>query len=145
MSDTIALPEQGLILPPGVVPAVPVVDEEYEKAEQKAKSMPTPSGFKILCALVEAGDTFENGLLKADETKMVEELTSPVLFVIKLGPDAYKDAEKFPSGPWCREGDFVITRPYTGTRMKIHGKEFRIIYDDQVEGVVEDPRGISRA
>jgi co-chaperonin GroES (HSP10) len=145
MSDTIALPEQGLILPPGVVPAAPVVDEEYEQAEQKAKSMPTPSGFKILCALVEAGDTFENGLIKADETKMVEELTSPVLFVIKLGPDAYKDVEKFPSGPWCKEGDFVITRPYTGTRMKIHGKEFRIIYDDQVEGVVEDPRGISRA
>jgi len=145
MSETIAVPAQGLILPPGVIPAAPVVDEEYENAEQKAKSMPTPSGFKILCALVEAGDTFENGLLKADETKMVEELTSPVLFVIKLGPDAYKDTEKFPSGPWCKEGDFVITRAYTGTRMKIHGKEFRIIYDDQVEGVVEDPRGISRA
>jgi len=145
MSETIAVPAQGLILPPGVIPAAPVVDEEYENAEQKAKSMPAPSGFKILCALVEAGDTFENGLLKADETKMVEELTSPVLFVIKLGPDAYKDTEKFPSGPWCKEGDFVITRAYTGTRMKIHGKEFRIIYDDQVEGVVEDPRGISRA
>jgi co-chaperonin GroES (HSP10) len=145
MSETIALPEQGLILPPGVVPVTPAVDEEFEKAEQKAKGLPTPSGFKLLCALIEVGDTFDNGLVKADETKKVEELTSPVLFVIKLGPDAYKDAEKFPSGPWCKEGDFVITRPYTGTRMKIHGKEFRIIYDDQVEGVVEDPRGISRA
>jgi co-chaperonin GroES (HSP10) len=56
-----------------------------------------------------------------------------------------KTKQNFPSGPWCKEGDFVITRPYTGTRMKIHGKEFRIIFDDQVEGVVEDPRGITRA
>jgi co-chaperonin GroES (HSP10) len=149
MIENIAVPKQGLILPQGVktapAPVQPTVDEEYENAIQKAKAMPSPSGFKILCALVESGNTYESGLLKADETKKVEELTSPVLFVIKLGPDAYKDEEKFPSGPWCAEGDFVITRAYTGTRMKIHGKEFRIIYDDQVEGVVEDPRGISRA
>ena len=75
----------------------------------------------------------------------VEEKLSPVLFVMKLGPDCYKDATRFPSGPWCKEGDFVLVRPNTGTRLLIHGKEFRIINDDTVEGVVEDPRGVSRA
>jgi co-chaperonin GroES (HSP10) len=142
MSEAIAVPEKELILPPGVKP--PEVDPEYENAEQKAKALPDPKGWRILCALVEAGDTFESGIVKADQTVKVEELTSPVLFVVKVGPDAYNDPEKFPDGPWCKEGDFVITRPYTGTRIMIHGKEFRLINDDQVEATVEDPRGIKR-
>jgi co-chaperonin GroES (HSP10) len=142
MSDTIALPEKGLILPPGVVP---VKQPDETSAETKAKQLPDPQGWKILCALVEVDEQFESGIIKADETKKVEEITSPVLFVIKLGPSAYRDAEKFPDGPWCKEGDFVITRPYTGTRIMIHGREFRVINDDQVEAIVQDPRGISRA
>ena len=148
MSDTIALPSQELILPPGVVPTRADAPTEVELAamddSEKATQIPSPSGHKILCALVDATDAYDSGILKSAETKMVEELTSPVLFVIKLGVSAYKDTERFPDGPWCQEGDFVLTRPYTGTRIKIHGKEFRIINDDQVDGVVMDPRGISR-
>jgi len=149
MSNTIAVPaQQGLILPPGVVPevkAVPQEDVEYQQAEVKAKQLPEPQGWRILCALIEVDTVYESGLIKSDGTKKTEELTSPVLFVLKLGELAYKDEIKFPTGAWCKEGDFIITRPYTGTRMMIHGKEFRIIYDDQVEATVEDPRGISRA
>jgi co-chaperonin GroES (HSP10) len=148
MSNTIALPQEGLILPPGVVPTKQNAPTEAELAAmdaiEKATQIPNPSGHKILCALIDVDDTYENGILKADETKRTEELTSPVLFVLKLGVSAYKDAERFPDGPWCKEGDFVLTRPYTGTRINIHGKEFRIINDDQVDGVVMDPRGISR-
>ena len=65
-------------------------------------------------------------------------------FVIKMGPDCYRDKTRFPHGPWCKEGDFIIMRAYSGTRIKIHGKEFRIINDDTVEAVVDDPRGIHR-
>lgn len=145
MSETIALPESGLILPPGVKTA-PKVDAEYEAAadDEKAKALPDPKGWRILCALVEAGDTYESGIVKDAKTMKNEELTSPVLFVVKVGPDCYNDAGKFPDGAWCQQGDFVITRPYSGTRMMIHGKEFRLINDDQVEATVEDPRGISR-
>ena len=141
MSETIALPESELILPPGV--SVPKVDHEFETAEQKAQSLPEPKGWRLLCALVEVGDTYSSGIIKADVVVKTEEITSPVLFVVKVGPTAY-DAEKFPEGPWCKVGDFVITRPYSGTRIMIHGKEFRLINDDQVEATVEDPRGISR-
>jgi co-chaperonin GroES (HSP10) len=141
MSETIALPESELILPPGV--SVPKVDHEFETAEQKAQSLPEPKGWRLLCALVEVGDTYSSGIIKADAVVKTEEITSPVLFVVKVGPTAY-DAEKFPQGPWCTVGDFVITRPYSGTRIMIHGKEFRLINDDQVEATVEDPRGISR-
>jgi co-chaperonin GroES (HSP10) len=116
-----------------------------ETAEQKAKQLPEPSGYRILCAIPEIDNKFEGGILKADITQHHEELLTTVLFVLKLGPDCYKDESRFPSGPWCKQGDFVLVRPHTGTRVKIHGREFRIINDDSVEGVVEDPRGISRA
>jgi co-chaperonin GroES (HSP10) len=85
------------------------------------------------------------GIVKASDTMMREELLTPVLFVVKMGPDAYADKERFPNGPSCKVGDFVIVRPNSGTRLKIHGREFRIINDDSVEAVVEDPRGITRA
>jgi co-chaperonin GroES (HSP10) len=113
--------------------------------EKKAKQLPDPSGYRILCAIPEVEEKTAGGIFKADSTKQYEELTTPVLMVLKIGPDAYKDEKRFPSGPWCREGDFILTRPMAGSRVKIHGREFRIINDDSVEGVVEDPRGISRA
>jgi co-chaperonin GroES (HSP10) len=116
-----------------------------DSAEQKARVLPDPSTFYLLCALPESEDTFDNGLAKAGTTMHYEEILSPVLFVMKMGPDAYKDTKKFPNGPSCEVGDFVLVRPNTGTRIKIHGKEFRLIYDDSVEAVVQDPRGISRA
>lgn len=116
-----------------------------ETPEQKAKQLPDPSGYRILCAVPEIDEKFESGILKADITQHHEELLTTVLFVLKLGPDCYKDESRFPSGPWCKEGDLVLVRPHTGSRLKIHGREFRIINDDSVEGVVEDPRGISRA
>jgi co-chaperonin GroES (HSP10) len=87
----------------------------------------------------------EVGLVKSDKTMYYEEVLTPVLFVVKMGPDAYADKTRFPSGPSCKTGDFVIVRPNSGTRLKIHGREFRIINDDSVEAVVEDPRGITRA
>ena len=116
-----------------------------ETPEQKAKQLPNPSTFYLLCVLPEVEDEYESGIAKAGTTMHYEEVLSPVLFVMKFGPDAYKDEKKFPSGPSCKVGDFVLVRPNTGTRIKIHGKEFRLIYDDSVEAVVEDPRGISRA
>lgn len=114
-------------------------------SEQKAKQVPDPATFHLLCVLPEIEEEYgDTGLVKASQTMHYEEVLSPVLFVVKMGPDAYKDEKRFPSGPSCKVGDFVLVRPNTGTRIKIHGKEFRIINDDSVEGVVEDPRGITR-
>ena len=116
-----------------------------ETAEQKAKQLPDPSGYRILCAIPDIEHKYDSGIVKADITMQHEELLTTVLFVLKMGPDCYKDDKRFPSGPWCKTGDFILVRPHAGTRVKIHGREFRIINDDSVEGVVEDPRGISRA
>lgn len=113
--------------------------------EEKATQLPTPSGYRILCALPEVEKEYESGLLKAKETLQHENLLATVLFVVSLGPDCYSDKERFPTGPWCKVGDFILVRPNAGTRLKIHGTEMRMINDDSVEGVVLDPRGISRA
>lgn len=113
-------------------------------AEEKAKQLPKPSGYHILCAIPEAEKEFDSGLAKADITLHYEEVLTTVLWVIELGPDCYKDTARFPSGPWCKKGDFVLVRPNSGSRLLIHGREFRLINDDSVEAVVDDPRGIKR-
>lgn len=113
-------------------------------AEEKASQLPRPSGYHILCAIPEIEKEYESGLVKADETVRNEEILTTVLFVVDLGPDCYKDVSKFPSGPWCKKGDFVLVRPNSGSRLVIHGREFRLINDDTVEGTVDDPRGIKR-
>ena len=119
---------------------------QYEAtAEEKARQLPKPSGYRILCAIPEVDKEYDSGIIKAGETVNYEEKLATVLFVVEIGPDCYKDATRFPSGPWCKQGDFVIVRPHAGTRLLIHGKEFRMINDDSVEAVVQDPRGIKRA
>jgi len=115
-----------------------------ETAVEKARQLPDPATYHVLCMLPEAEEEYDSGLVKAGKTIQYEELLSPVLFVVKLGPDAFKDEKRFPSGPSCKTGDFVLVRPNTGTRMKIHGREFRLISDDSIEATVQDPRGISR-
>ena len=113
-------------------------------ASDKAKQLPKPSGYRILCASPEAEESYDSGIIKSDETRRHDELLTTVLFVVDLGPECYADKTRFPTGPWCKQGDFILVRPNAGTRLVIHGREFRIINDDSVEAVVEDPRGISR-
>lgn len=117
-----------------------------EELAPRAKNLPDPVGWRILCAVPEFNTKFDNSVLERPQTVIQQEqFATVVLFVLKLGPDAYKDEKRYPNGPWCKEGDFIIARQYSGTRMRIFEKEFRIINEDQVEAVVQDPRGISRA
>jgi co-chaperonin GroES (HSP10) len=144
MSELILPP--GIALPPQIQPTG-MPDEEAD-AESKAGALPIPTGWKLLCIVPEvdskiAGTSLD--LVRDSATMRQEEHATTVLFVLRVGPDAYKDAAKFPNGAWCKEGDFVLVRTYSGTRFKIFGKEFRLINDDQVDAVVQDPRGLTRA
>ena len=121
-----------------------IIGSVNRPAEEKAKQLPKPSGYHILCAVPEVEEEYDSGIIKADTTVRFEELLTTVLFVVELGPDCYLDKTKFPTGPWCKKGDFVLVRPNTGSRLVIHGRDFRLINDDSVEGVVDDPRGIKR-
>jgi co-chaperonin GroES (HSP10) len=125
-------------------PQVVGVYSSEATAEEKASQLPRPSGYHILCAIPEIEKEYDSGIVKADQTIHQEEVLTTVLFVVDLGPDCYLNKDKFPSGPWCKKGDFVLVRPNSGSRLVIHGREFRMINDDTVEGVVDDPRGIKR-
>jgi len=123
-----------------------MTDEKVVKLSEarKAKALPEPVGYRILIAIPEKEQATEGGILLPEETRKREEAASVVGMVLKLGPDAYGDSERFPKGPWCKEGDFIVMRSYSGTRLEVHGQEFRIINDDSIEAVVEDPRGIKK-
>ena len=126
-------------------PNAPEASAVTESAEDKAKQLPEPVGYHILVTIPEIEEKYDSGLIKADSTMHTEEVLSTVFFVVKMGADCYKDEKRFPNGPWCKVGDFILARPNSGTRLKIHGREFRLINDDSIEAVVQDPRGISRA
>ena len=117
-----------------------------KKTEEKvASKLPKPQGYKILIGVPETSDKTEGGVIMPDGIRSAEETASIIGFVMELGADAYADESKFPNGPYCKKGDFVIFRSYSGTRFKVYGKEFRLINDDTVEAVVDDPRGYAIA
>ena len=119
---------------------------EVKEVDQKvATKIPEPSGFKLLIKPLEVKEKTDTGVYMPDSLKSAEQTASVIGFVVKAGPDAYMDEDKFPNGPYCQEGDFVIFRSYSGTRFKIDKQEFRLINDDTVEAVVDDPRGYTRA
>ena len=125
------------------------VDKTIETAQEKARQVPRPRGYKILCMVpeIKIDKTYDGTIVKPESILKDEErgvVASVVLFVVELGDMAYSDKERFPTGPWCKKGDFVLVRAYSGTRFKVHGTEFRVINDDTVDAVVEDPRGIDR-
>ena len=113
--------------------------------EDVKQRIPEPSGYKLLISPLEVKEKTDSGVYMPDSLKSAEQTASVIGFVVKAGPDAYMDKDKFPNGPYCQEGDFVIFRSYSGTRFKIDKQEFRLINDDTVEAVVEDPRGYTRA
>ena len=113
--------------------------------EEARKQLPEPKGWKILVAMPQVEEKTEGGIIKSSQTMKNEEVGNICGYVLELGPDAYNDEKRFASGPWCKKGDWVIFRAYSGTRMMMYGQEFRLINDDTVEAVVDDPTGVVRA
>ena len=122
------------------VKAVENTEEEFEA------QLPRPVGYRVLVALPNIEETFDGSdLIKANTTKHHEYIMSIIGLVVEMGSEAYGDKERFPSGPWCKEGDYVMFRANTGTRFTVDGQEYRLMNDDSIEAVVADPRGVQRA
>ncbi len=108
--------------------------------------LPKPVGYRLLVALPDIEDYYKgSSLLKTDTEKHREYIMSIMGIVIDMGDGAYSDKERFPEGPWCKPGDYVMFRMNTGTRFKVNGKEFRLMNDDSIEAVIPDPSGIMTA
>ena len=121
------------------------VPKGKEQTEKYLELIPNPVGYRLLVRPWSGQKKTDGGIILSDQTKETIEMTTVVGLVIKMGDLCYKDKDRFPNGPWCKEGDWVIFRAYSGTRMKMYGKEFRLINDDTVEAVVDDPTGVVRA
>lgn len=104
--------------------------------------MPQPTGWRILILPYKGSGKTKGGILMADETIERNTLATVVGYVLAVGPLAYEDKEKFPSGPWCKKGDWVMIGRYAGTRFRIEGGEVRIINDDEVIATVLDPADV---
>jgi len=114
--------------------------------EDIENQLPVPVGYRVLVALPQVEETFgESGLVKSATTINHEHVMSIIGLVLDMGQQAYADEDRFPTGPWCKQGDYVMFRANTGTRFKVNGVEYRLMNDDSIEAVVADPRGITRA
>ena len=120
--------------------------EEMLSQEDIEAQLPKPVGYRVLVALPQVEETFgDTGLLKSSNTISQEHIMSIIGLVLDMGDQAYSDEDRFPSGPWCKPGDYVMFRMNTGTRFKVGGVEYRLMNDDSIEALVADPRGITRA
>jgi len=116
-----------------------------KQLKELKKLLPDPVGYRILIAMPPEKEKTDGGIFFTEEQRSREATASIIGYVMKLGPDAYQDKVKFPSGAWCKEGDWVMFRSYSGTRYKVKGQEFRHINDDTIDGVIIDPTLIERA
>ena len=123
----------------------PVAVNEVISDEEMEQQIPKPVGYRVLIALPTIEDKYDSGLMKSERTLHEEKILSTMGIVLDMGGEAYSDKERFPNGPWCKVGDFVMFRPNSGTRFKVNGQELRLLNDDSIEAVVPDPKGVTRA
>ena len=123
-----------------------IVPKDAESPEELDKQIPKPVGYRVLIALPEVEETYgDSGIIKSAKEQNLEHIMSIIGLVVDMGAEAYSDKDRFPDGPWCKQGDYVMFRANSGTRFKIGGAEFRLMNDDSIEAVVPDPRGVTRA
>lgn len=116
-----------------------------EQLDTLEDRLPRPVGYRVLVAIPKVEETFgESGIIKSSKTMHHDHVLSFMGLVLDMGAEAYSDKERFPNGPWCKQGDYVMFRMNTGTRFVVDGQEFRLMNDDSIEAVVADPSGIKR-
>ena len=129
---------------------VPSLEDAYTSEGLKPQNLdqsvvdriPTPTGWRIAILPYRGADKTKGGIALAEETQRKQQVSTVCGYVLKVGPIAYADEAKFPTGPWCKEGDWIIFGRYAGARIPIDGGEIRLINDDEVLGIVSDPEDI---
>ena len=131
--------------PAGLENVQPLSLDDKPTEVQLEAMIPKPVGYHILVAMPQIEETFgESGIIKTSTTIHHDTILSMIGLVVDMGDQAYGDEERFPNGPWCKQGDYVMFRMNSGTRFMVAGQEYRIMNDDSIEAVVEDPSGVKR-
>ena len=123
-------------------PATFALSEEIDETRPALERLPKPTGWRILILPYTLPQSTKGGVILSDETRERNQLATNVGYVVSLGPDAYRDEGKFPDGPWCKSGDWVMLGRYAGSGFKIDGAEPRLLNDDEILAVIDDPRDI---
>ena len=114
-----------------------------EKQKKELEKVPQPTGWRMTLYPLKLESKTSGGLHLTDDTVEQSQIATNVCKVLKMGPSCYKgQPEKFPDGPWCKKGDWVLITRYAGSRIKIDGGELRIVNDDEILAVIDDPRDI---
>ena len=122
-----------------------IVPTDAETEEELEQQLPIPVGYRLLIAMPEVEETYgDSGILKSTKEIHYDTILSTIGVVLDMGQQAYADKDRFPTGPWCKIGDYVMFRMNTGTRFKVGGVEYRLMNDDSIEATVNDPRGVTR-
>ena len=129
-----------LILPKNNI--VDINEHPLKSKQNELEKVPDPTGFRIVLFPLLLKKKTKAGLHLTDETVEQSQITTNICKVLKVGPDAYKDKERFPNGAWCKKNDWVLITRYAGARIRIDGGELRIINDDEVLAILDDPRDI---
>ena len=118
--------------------------DDPSKMEKSAiERLPQPTGYRVLIIPYYPSEKTKGGVYVPDQVRDREAFSTVAAYVVKLGPDAYKDDQKFPNGPWCEEGEWVLIGRYAGNRFKVEGLEVRVINDDNIIATILDPKDIS--
>tara|TARA_R110002096_G_scaffold50742_2_gene133010 strand:+ start:287 stop:748 length:462 start_codon:yes stop_codon:yes gene_type:complete len=113
-----------------------------ENLESHADKLPNPTGYRMLILPFTPPEKTKGGIMLAKQTLDKERIATVVGLVVRKGPDAYSDTNKFPEGPWCEEGDWVIFGRYAGARFNIDGGDMRLLNDDEILATVNNPEDI---
>tara|TARA_R110000796_G_scaffold104855_1_gene214772 strand:- start:3095 stop:3556 length:462 start_codon:yes stop_codon:yes gene_type:complete len=116
--------------------------QSVQEDQSLIEKLPEPTGYRILILPFVHKSVTKGGIHLADSYLEKERLGTNVGFVVSLGPDAYKDNNKFPNGAWCQERDWIIFGRYAGARIKIDGGDLRLLNDDEVLAVVNNPEDV---
>ena len=114
----------------------------HENLDSHKERLPKPTGYRILILPFTMSSVTKGGIHLASQTVDKERLATVVGYVVSLGPDAYGDLGKFPDGAWCKEGDWVIFGRYAGARFQIDGGDMRLLNDDEILAVINNPEDI---
>ena len=103
------------------------------------EQLPIPRGARLLCKMVEIDDVSVGGIVLSSASTQQAHTASQCMQVLSMGPMAYQDPERFPTGAWCEVGQYVLVKPFVGVRLVAGDVEYRFVYDDMVEGIIPDP------
>ena len=118
------------------------VKKEKDLSKQDSEKLPQPTGWRMLVLPFKIKEKTKGGVILAEDTLERQQVASQVGLVMAMGPQCYKDKERYPEGPWCKEKDWVMFARYAGSRIKIDGGEMRLLNDDEVLATIDSPEDI---